>query len=74
MPARTVVISCSQPGSVVCPGDNQGVPPVGLNDYYLFKNGSYPDNQYATNGKFPNITGSELNLSGTRQDFDPHER
>ena len=49
----------------------QGVPPVGLNDYYLFKNGSYPDNQYATNGKFPNITGSELNLSGTRQDFDP---
>ena len=71
VPARTVVITCSQPGSVVCPGDNQGVPPVGLNDYYLFKNGSYPDNQYATNGKFPNITGSELNLSGTRQDFDP---
>jgi SecD/SecF fusion protein len=71
VPARTVVITCSQPGSVICPGDPQGVPPVGLTDYYLFKNGAYPDNQYATNGKFPNITGSELNLSGTRQDFDP---
>ena len=71
VPARTVVISCSQPGSVICPGDPAGVPPVGLSDYYLFKNGAYPNNQYATNGKFPNMTGSELNLSGTRQDFDP---
>ena len=47
------------------------MPPTGLTDYYLFKNGAYPNDQYATNGKFPNITGSELNLSGTRQDFDP---
>jgi SecD/SecF fusion protein len=70
VPARTVVISCSSPGSVVCPGDNSGVPPAGSTDYYLFKHGSYPNDRYATNGKYPNITGSELNLSGTRQDFD----
>ena len=72
VPARTVVITCSQPGSVVCPGDNQGVPPVGLTDYYLFKNGYYPDNQYATNGKFPNITGARAeplgNAAGLRPD------
>ncbi|MGZ4375333.1 MAG: protein translocase subunit SecF, partial [Gaiellaceae bacterium] len=71
VPARTVVISCATPGSVLCPGDNSGVPPKGSTDYYLFKNGAYPNDRYATNGKYPNITGSELNLSGTRQDFDP---
>jgi SecD/SecF fusion protein len=71
VPARTVVISCSSPGSVICPGDNAGVPPPGLTDYYLFKNGNYPNDRYATNGKYPNLTGAELNLSGTRQDFDP---
>ncbi len=70
VPARTVVVSCSSPGAVVCPGDNSGVPPPGSTDYYLFKHGGYPDDRYATNGKYPNITGSELNLSGTRQDFD----
>ncbi len=71
VPALTVVISCSSPGAVFCPGDNQGVPPKGVTDYYLFKNGNYPNDRYATNGKYPNINGSELNLSGTRQDFDP---
>ena len=50
------------------------MPPVGQTDYYLFKHGAYPDDQYATNGKYPNMTGKELKLSGTRQDFDPHER
>ena len=30
-----------------------------------------PGDRYATNGKFPNMTGNELKLSGTRQDFDP---
>ncbi len=72
VPARTVVDHAARsraPSSARV--TTQGVPPVGLTDYYLFKNGSYPDNQYATNGKYPNITGSELNLSGTRQDFDP---
>ncbi len=73
VPARTVVVSCSTPGSVVCPGDSSanGVPPTGSTDYYLFKNGSYPNDRYSTDGKYPNITGAELNLSGTRQDFDP---
>ena len=71
VPAKTVVVSCSTPGSVICPGDALGVPPPGKTDYYLFKSGNYPNDRYATNGKYPNITGAELNLSGTRQDFDP---
>ena len=40
----------------------------GKTDYYLFKHGAYPDDHY---GPFPNMTGKELNLSGTREDFDP---
>jgi SecD/SecF fusion protein len=70
VPAKTIVISCSSPSSVVCPGDPNGLPPPGKSDWYLFKHGSYPNDHYATNGKYPNMTGTELNLSGTRQDFD----
>ncbi|MFL5954272.1 MAG: protein translocase subunit SecD [Gaiellaceae bacterium] len=69
VPHNTVVITCSSQASVVCPGDNQGVPPPGKNDYYLFKHGAYPGDRY---GPYPNMTGTELNLSGTRQDFDPN--
>src|SRR5262249_54504519 len=36
-----------------------------------FKHGSYPDDRYATDGKYPNMTGDQLKLSGIRQDFDP---
>lgn len=70
VPDRVTVITCSQPGSVVCPGDPAGVPPVGKTDYYLFKKGSYPNDRYATDGRYPNMTGQDLKLSGTRQDFD----
>jgi SecD/SecF fusion protein len=71
VPGKTIVISCGPPSSVVCPGDPNGVPPPGKTDWYLFKHGSYPDDHYATDGKYPNMTGTQLNLSGTRQDFDP---
>ena len=55
----------------MCPGDVNGLPPAGQTDYYLFKNGSYPNDRYATDGKYPNMAGDQLSLSGTRQDFDP---
>ncbi len=70
VPHDTVVITCSSETSAVCPGDPNGAPPVGKTDYYLFKHGASSD-RYATNGKFPNMGGQELKLSGTRQDFDP---
>ena len=58
VPPGTVVISCGV-GEVVCPGVQQANPTS--NSYYLFKN-SPPD--------VPEMTGSDLKLSGTRQDFD----
>jgi SecD/SecF fusion protein len=68
VPHNTVVITCSAKTSTVCPGDPQGLPLGNHVDYYLFKHGPYPGDRY---GPFPNLTGKELNLSGTRQDFDP---
>jgi SecD/SecF fusion protein len=70
VPPKTVVVTCSTPGSTACPGDPTNVPPAGGVDYYLFKHGNYAD-RYATDGKYPNMTGRELKLSGVRQDFDP---
>ncbi|MDX6475239.1 MAG: SecD/SecF fusion protein, partial [Gaiellaceae bacterium] len=66
VPHNTVVITCSAKSAAVCPGEALGVPPAGKTDYYLFKHGPYPDDQ---NGPYPNLTGKELKLSGTRQDF-----
>ena len=71
MPAKTVVITCTATSSSVCPGDPNGVPAAGKTDYYLFKHGAYPKDRYATDGKYPNMGGDQLSLSGTRQDFDP---
>ncbi len=71
VPNRTVVITCSALSSSVCPGDPNGVPVTGQTDYYLFKQGAYPNDRYATDGKYPNMNGDQLSLSGTRQDFDP---
>jgi SecD/SecF fusion protein len=69
VPQETVVITCSSKTTVVCPEGTTGfVPPPGSTAYYLFKHGPYPDDQ---NGPYPNLTGKELKLSGTRQDFDP---
>jgi SecD/SecF fusion protein len=71
VPPKTVVVTCSSTSSSVCPGDNAGIPPKGKNDYYLFKHGTYAGDRYATDGKYPNMTGAELKLSGVRQDYDP---
>ena len=74
VPAKTTVVTCSAATTSVCPGDSNfnGVPPAGVTDYYLFKHGNYPGDRYATDGKYPNMTGNELNLSGVRQDYDPN--
>ena len=58
-PSGTVVISCGVQAQV-CPGPNGGVTPQ-ANLYYLFKYDP-PD--------VPQMTGADLKLSGTRQDFD----
>ncbi len=68
VPSRTTVITCTSSSAAVCPGDPVGVPPAGLTDYYLFKHGLYPLDRY---GPYPNMTGKDLSLSGTRADFDP---
>jgi SecD/SecF fusion protein len=59
VPPGTVLVSCGI-GEVVCPGVSDVNPTS--NSYYLFKY-SPPD--------VPEMTGSDLKLSGTRQDFDP---
>jgi SecD/SecF fusion protein len=73
VPHKTVLITCNSTTSVVCPNAASGgdVPPKSATDYYLFKKGDYPNDRYATDGKYPNMKGTELKLSGTRQDFDP---
>ncbi len=58
VPPGTVVVSCGI-GEVVCPGVQETNPTS--NSFYLFKY-SPPD--------VPEMTGSDLKLSGTRQDFD----
>jgi SecD/SecF fusion protein len=70
VPANTVLISCSAQTTTVCPGEANatGLPPAGVTDYYLFKHGAYPNDRY---GPYPNMKGTDLNLSGTRADIDP---
>jgi SecD/SecF fusion protein len=58
VPPETVVISCGV-GEVVCPGVQEANPTS--NYYYLFRH---------TPPTVPEMTGSDLKLSGTRQDFD----
>jgi SecD/SecF fusion protein len=64
VPANRVVVTCDAKTSVVCPGLNTN-PAPGVTYYYLFKhnlNGPNP---------VPQMTGSDLKLKGTQQDFDP---
>ena len=61
VPSKTVIITCGG-SSVFCPG--LGAPTPGQTAFYLFKYD--PD---ATE-PFPQMTGEDLKLSGTRQDFD----
>ena len=69
VPNRTVVISCSSLVSSLCPGGAQGtVPSPGLTYSYLFKHGPYAND---TESPYPQMTGKDLKLTGTQQDFDP---
>src|SRR5215212_1002821 len=76
LPHNTVVITCDST-EVVCPGDSGqqggntiGPPPPGKSYYYLFTHN--PDKTGVGDVKgVPQLTGSDLKLSGTRQDFDP---
>src|SRR5437762_7688653 len=65
VPSNRVVNTCEAKTSVVCPGLNAN-PVPGVTYYYLFKH---------TNPNVPNpvpqMTGSDLKLKGTQQDFDP---
>ena len=65
VPAHRVVLTCDSKSSLVCPGLSAN-PAPGVTYYYLFKhepNGANP---------VPQMTGNDLKLSGTRQDFDPN--
>jgi SecD/SecF fusion protein len=64
VPPKTVVVSCGV-GEVVCPG--VGVENPTKNYYYLFK---YDPNNANPDKVVPEMTGAELKLDGTRQDFD----
>jgi SecD/SecF fusion protein len=76
VPQNTVVVTCDST-EVVCPGNSgqQGgntIPPPakGKSYYYLLKHD--PNLKAVGDVKgVPQLTGSDLKLSGTRQDFDP---
>jgi SecD/SecF fusion protein len=76
VPHNTVVITCDST-EVVCPGNSgqQGgntiaPPPPGKSYYYLFIHDLELKKVDDVKG-VPELTGSDLKLSGTRQDFDP---
>ncbi len=64
VPSKRVVITCEAKTSVVCPGLNAN-PAPGVTYYYLFKHDLDSPNPV------PQMTGSDLKLKGTQQDFDP---
>ncbi len=64
VPPKMVVLECG-PGEVVCPGVNTENPTT--NSYYLIRHDpANPDPEKVV----PEMTGEDLRLSGTRQDFD----
>jgi SecD/SecF fusion protein len=62
-PAGVIVVTCGD-SAVVCPGVNESPPTRTY--YYLMK--YKPDDKTRP---VPEMTGGDLKLSGTRQDFDP---
>jgi SecD/SecF fusion protein len=64
VPPKTVVVTCGV-GEVVCPG--VGVENPKQNFYYLFR---YDPNNADPSKVVPEMTGADLKLAGTRQDFD----
>jgi SecD/SecF fusion protein len=76
VPQNTVVVTCDST-EVVCPGNNQQggntipPPPKGQSYYYLLKHDPSLKDSVGDVTGVPQLTGSDLKLSGTRQDFDP---
>ncbi len=64
VPPKTVVVTCGI-GEVVCPG--VGVENPTQNFYYLLR---YDPNNADPDKVVPEMTGADLKLDGTRQDFD----
>lgn len=62
-PAGVIVVTCGT-SAVVCPGVNESPPTRTY--YYLMK--YHPDSKPSP---VPEMTGGDLKLSGTQQDFDP---
>ncbi len=67
VPPRTVVVSCDSTVAVGCPGLSTA-PAIGVTYYYLFKHGSYANDPESP---YPQMTGKDLELSGTQADVDP---
>jgi SecD/SecF fusion protein len=65
VPDKRVVITCNADTSEVCPG-LQSLPTEGVTYYYLFEHDI--DN---AEDPVPQMTGKDLKLKGTQQDFDP---
>jgi len=64
VPGNRIVLTCSSDTATVCPGLNN--PPVpGTTYYYLFKH-----QPTSAESPIPEMTGDDLKLRGTRQDFD----
>jgi SecD/SecF fusion protein len=62
VPGNRIVITCG-PSAVVCPGVAESPPTKTY--YYLFKY------EPTAESPIPEMTGDDLELNGTRQDFDP---
>ncbi|HET8607817.1 MAG TPA: protein translocase subunit SecD [Gaiellaceae bacterium] len=65
VPEHMVVITCDSVSSAVCPG-LAAAPTPGQEYFYLFEHDTTGPNPV------PQMTGSDLDLSGTRQDIDPN--
>jgi SecD/SecF fusion protein len=69
VPPKAVVITCDSTVATGCPYSTTGIAPTpGVTYYYLFKHGSYPHDD---ENPYPQMTGNDLKLTGTQQDFDP---
>jgi SecD/SecF fusion protein len=66
-PGRTVVVTCDASTAAACPGLTTA-PAAGTTYYYLFKHGRYP---LDPESPYPQMTGKDLELSGTQADVDP---
>ena len=64
VPANRIILTCSADTAVVCPGLN-GAPAPGTTYYYLFNH-----QPTSADAPVPEMTGDDLKLRGTRQDFD----